>query len=121
MNYNDKRIQEIDSQIARLEEEKAKLVAENKIPETQRKVREYLERTYSGKKLAEKHPNLDVRAVWQVKGEDPNCDLGGSHIQPDLGLFEGSLKEALEWAVNHPNFYTWGGGGDIYEAKIINK
>ena len=112
------RIQQIDREIAKLQAEKEKLEAIDRLPETQRKVKRYLEVTYSGKKLLQKH-SLDEKGFWQVRGEDPNCDLGGYHHQPDLGIIEGTLKEALEYGVMHPNFYTWGGGGDFEKINII--
>lgn len=112
------RINDIDLQIKKLQEEKERLVAIDKLPETERKINDYLSRTYSGKKLAEKY-QLTETGLWEVRGEDPNCDLGGSHHQPKLGVVEGSLKDALNYAVNHPNFYTWGGGGDVTKVNTI--
>jgi hypothetical protein len=112
------RIEEIDKQIAKLQGEKEKLVEVMKLPETERRVQDYLDRTYAGKRLLEKH-SLDEKGLWKVKGEDPNCDMGGSHHQPDLGIIDGTLKEALVYAVNHPKFYSWGGGGDFEKVTII--
>ena len=35
------------------------------------------------KRLLEKYsPN--EKGIWHIQGEDPNCDLGGSHHQPTL-------------------------------------
>jgi hypothetical protein len=62
--------------------------------------------------LMEKH-KLDEEGIWQVYGEDPNCDMGGSHIQPYLGLFSGKLVDVLNYAVELPDFWQWGAGGDI--------
>ena len=112
------RIKEIDKEIAKLQAEKEKLEAIERMPEVERKVKDYLDRTYSGRKLLEHH-SLDEKGFWQIKGEDPNCDLGGSHHQPDLGVFEGTLKEALEYGVMLPNFYTWGGGGDFQKINVV--
>lgn len=68
--------------------------------------------TYSGKKLLEKY-SLDQEGLWQILGEDPNCDFGGHHYQPDLGIVEGKLRDVIDYAVDLPNFWTWGGGGDL--------
>ena len=112
------RIKDIDKEIAKLQAEKEKLEAIERLPEIERKVKDYLDRTYSGRKLLEHH-SLDEKGLWKVKGEDPNCDMGGSHHQPDLGIVDGTLKEALEYAIQHPSFYTWGGGGDFEKINII--
>ena len=112
------RINEINKQIEKLEAEKKELEAIEQLPVIEQKVKDYLERTYSGRKLLEKH-SLDEVGMWKVRGEDPNCDLGGTHIQPDLGIFEGTLKQALEYGVMHHNFYTWGGGGDFEKITLI--
>jgi len=71
----------------------------------------YLE-TYAGKRLLEEH-SLSQTGMWQILGEDPNCDLGGHHHQPDLGLVEGKLADVIEYAVGLSSFWTWGGGGNI--------
>jgi len=50
--------------------------------------------------------------VYAVYGEDPNCDMGGSHICPFLGNVEGTFIEVLKYAAdNMRGFYAWGGGG----------
>ena len=115
---NKAKINDIDLQIKKLQEEKERLIEIDKLPETERKINDYLNRTYSGKRLNEKH-QLTETGLWEVRGEDPNCDLGGSHHQPKLGVVEGSLKDALTYAVNNPNFYTWGGGGDVSKITPI--
>jgi hypothetical protein len=67
---------------------------------------------YSGKSLLEKY-SLGQTGVWRIFGEDPNCDMGGSHVQPDLGMVEGKLSDVIEYAVELSNFFAWGSGGDI--------
>ena len=58
--------------------------------------------------------------VYSVYGEDPNCDMGGSHISPFLGNVEGTFQEVLEYAANNMNsFYAWGGGGHITPYKEL--
>lgn len=76
------------------------------------KYQQFTETTHSGRELLKKH-SLDEAGTWQVFGEDPNCDWGGSHHQPNLGLYEGILKDVIEHAVNLPGFWQWGGGGNI--------
>lgn len=112
------RINEINQQIEKLTKEREQLEAAQRLPELQKKIQDYLNRSYSGKKLLEKH-SLNETGFWKIKGEDPNCDLGGSHIQPDLGTVQGTLQQALEFALDNPNFYTWGGGGDIEKINVI--
>ena len=73
--------------------------------------------TYSGTNLLKKH-NFDEEGIWEVRGEDPNCDLGGSHYQPRLGIYSGNLKDILELAVEMNSFWQWGAGGSISKIKI---
>jgi len=68
--------------------------------------------TYSYQSLLSKH-NLDEVGIWEVRGEDPNCDLGGSHHKPKLGTFEGKLEDIVAYAVTLSDFWQWGAGGDI--------
>jgi hypothetical protein len=112
------RITEIDKQIEKLQAEKEKLEAIEKLPEIEQKVKDYLERTYNGKRLLELH-SLDEKGPWKITGEDPNCDMGGSHHTPYLGIFDGTLKEAIEYGVMQPRFYAWGGGGDFEKIQIM--
>lgn len=64
---------------------------------------------------------LDEYGVWEVRGEDQNPDLGGSHHTPFLGRFEGILSDIIDYAVELPSFWTWGGGGEIKKALISRK
>ena len=77
----------------------------------------WIRSSYSGKKLLEKH-TLSEYGMWRIKGEDPNCDLGGHHYQPDLGTVEGYLEDVIKHAVALPEFYTWGAGGDITKVNV---
>lgn len=81
------------------------------------KVEEYLN-GYSGARLIKKHSLSEV-GVWQVCGEDPNCDMGGHHCNPTLGYYRGSLYDVITMAADLPDFYTWGTGGKI--TKIVIK
>lgn len=64
------------------------------------------------------HPLPGKRANWVVRGEDPNCDLGGYHHQPLLGVVHGTYRAAVMWAVQHPGFYAWGNGGTVEEQEV---
>lgn len=83
-------------------------------------------RTYSGSKLLEKH-QLSEEGTWEVRGEDPNCDLGGPHHEPFLGVYSGRLEDVIRMAVDLPGFWQWGGGGRIipagskYRAKRVGR
>jgi len=60
--------------------------------------------------------------VYSVFGEDPNCDMGGSHYTPFLGNVEGTFKDVLEYASNNMGgFYQWGGGGHIKPYKKLKE
>lgn len=82
--------------------------------------KKYTESTYSGKRLLEQHA-LDEQGLWHIHGEDPNCDFGGSHHQPDLGIVEGRLGDVIAYAVELPNFWNWGAGGSITKLGAIPK
>lgn len=77
----------------------------------------YINVTYSGQQLLKKH-TLDEYGIWQVLGEDPNCDLGGHHYNPNLGYIEGNLKSVIEKAVGMKGFWTWGYGGEIKKIEV---
>lgn len=75
---------------------------------------------YSGQKLLKEH-SLEEEGLWQVFGEDPNCDFGGSHHQPNLGFFSGRLTDVIDAAVELSGFWAWGAGGDIRKVSQIKK
>ena len=56
--------------------------------------------------------------IWAVYGEDPNCDLGGSHHTPLLGYFRGTHDAVLAHAKTLKNWTTWGSGGRIVEVVV---
>ncbi|CAB4134218.1 hypothetical protein UFOVP273_29 [uncultured Caudovirales phage] len=70
----------------------------------------------TGKELLKKH-SLNEKGVWRVRGGDSNCDLGGTHYMPELGIFEGRLQDVLEYAVDIKRFWSWG-PGDITKVTI---
>ena len=69
-------------------------------------------RTYGGKRLLEKYGRSHY-GIWEVRGEDNNADMGGSHHEPLLGFFQGTLEEVINKAYTLKGFTTWGGGGSI--------
>ena len=72
--------------------------------------------TYSYKELCKKHSMSEI-GIWKIRGEDSNCDFGGSHYQPELGLVEGKLEDIIAYAVELPSFWQWGSGGDITKVS----
>lgn len=59
--------------------------------------------------------------VYSVYGEDSNCDMGGSHVNPFLGTVEGTFNDVIKYAAdNMKSFYAWGGGGYIKPFAIEN-
>ena len=56
---------------------------------------------------------------WEIFGEDPNCDLGGGHYMPKLAIVYGVLSDVIDYAIELPKFWTWGGGGEIKQLGPI--
>lgn len=77
----------------------------------------YIHQTYDGQKLIEKY-SLNEYGIWTVYGEDSNCDMGGHHYEPKLGVFEGTLEQVIRHATQMKGFWTWGYGGRIEKTKI---
>lgn len=115
------RLEEIEIELKNLAQEKETLLnVENKTKaelsfDTQ--LNKYRQ-TYNGKIMFSVH-GFNEFGFWKIRGEDPNCDMGGYHHMPDLGIFNGTFKEALMFAFNHPQFYAWGGGGDLIKVEMI--
>jgi hypothetical protein len=66
--------------------------------------------------LSQRSPS--TKGIWRIKGEDPNADLSGPHVRPNLGLVEGTYEEAVEYALTLKGFFSWGRGGSVEPAKI---
>lgn len=66
--------------------------------------------------LREKY-DADEYGKWEIFGEDPNCDFGGYHHEPSLGIFEGKYSDIVDFAVEMKGFWGWGAGGSI--KKIV--
>lgn len=72
--------------------------------------------TYRYRALVKQHSLSEV-GTWEVHGEDPNCDFGGHHYEPKLGIFEGKLEDIVAYAVTLPSFWQWGAGGSITKVS----
>ena len=59
-----------------------------------------------------------TRGIWRICGEDSNCDMGGSHIEPYLETVSGTLQDAIDYAVELPRFWGWGAGGSIEMVEV---
>lgn len=69
-------------------------------------------KTYAGQELLKSH-SLNSEGTWEVRGEDDNCDMAGSHYEPRLGFYSGRLEDVIHMAVELHGFWAWGGGGSI--------
>lgn len=77
--------------------------------------------SYEGIALLKKY-SLQETGVWEILGEDPNCDFGGYHLKPRIGFAEGKLEDVIQFAITCcPNFYTWGSGGTIKKMEPPTK
>jgi hypothetical protein len=61
---------------------------------------------------------LGEDGIWAIHGEDPNCDMGGSHIEPHLETVEGQYGDIVDYALALPGFFNWGHGGSIRRIEI---
>lgn len=78
--------------------------------------------TYGGRKILETY-SLDSKGIWDIYGEDPNCDMGGTHHTPFLERVSGRLEDVFAYAEQLPQFWQWGDGGEIrpYKEKGIRE
>ena len=56
--------------------------------------------------------------IWAIHGEDPNTDLGGSHIEPHIETVEGKYGDIVDYALSLPGFFGWGSGGSVRKIEI---
>lgn len=68
-------------------------------------------------RLSKEYPG-DQYGTWEITGEDPNCDLGGPHHNPQLGYLKGRYDEVLEKALTLGGFFQWGSGGYIKPVEV---
>ncbi len=76
-------------------------------------------RSYSYAELSKKY-SMDEPGLWNIYGEDANCDFGGPHHTPFLEQVEGKLGDVIFYAVELTGFWQWGSGGRI-EKAVKNK
>ena len=74
---------------------------------------------YYGQTIINKY-GLDHVGYWEILGEDSNCDLGGYHNMPLLGIVEGKLVDVIEYAMDLKGFWAWGSGGEIKKWEMPN-
>lgn len=83
-----------------------------------------MDHSHIRKRLFEQY-NPEETGTWRILGEDPNCDWGGSHHEPELETVTGTYKNVVEYALTLRNFFTWGGGGRILklpsDVKDVDK
>lgn len=79
--------------------------------------KQFTEISYSGRQLLKKYP-LNTEGIWEIRGEDPNCDWGGHHHQPYLATLRGRLRDVITLAVEMPGFWNWGAGGSITLIQV---
>lgn len=74
---------------------------------------------YVGRRMLEK-TSINEYGVWDIYGEDPNCDMGGHHHTPFLERVSGRLGDVISYAEQLPEFWQWGHGGEIRAYKEKN-
>lgn len=89
------------------------------MPQTEDKFEKYL-KTNSGRELLTKH-SLDEEGVWRILGEDPNCDFGGHHHEPELDTVSGRLEDVIRYGVALGSFWQWGSGGKFIKQGAPRK
>lgn len=67
---------------------------------------------YTRKRLLDEHLKGE-QGTWKILGEDPNCDLGGHHYEPELETVIGTYSNVVEYALGLKGFFCWGAGGRI--------
>ena len=85
---------------------------------SKRNTRDSYLKTHEGKKLLAKH-TLNEKGLWQVTGEDTSC--GGPWDRPncpDLGVYEGTLNDVIDIALDEKRFFSYGSGGKIELVKV---
>ena len=64
--------------------------------------------------------SYDQQGTWAFFGETDAPDSPHA-TEPLLGVFRGSLREAIEIAVTIPRFVSWGGGGRISAVEVYGE
>lgn len=68
------------------------------------------------KRLMEKY-HAKESGTWRILGEDPNCDFGGHHHEPELGSVTGTYENVVDYAMTMKGFFQWGSGGRIVKVS----
>jgi len=63
-------------------------------------------------------PTPTTYGIWEVRGADQNCGIGGSHHTPLIGYFEGTFEDVYNLALTKPSTRGW--SGFEAEIKLIN-
>lgn len=71
-------------------------------------------------RLLKDHPANEF-GTWRILGEDPNCDLGGAHHEPELETVTGTYQNVVDYAITLRGFFQWGGGGRIVKMPNFHK
>lgn len=80
--------------------------------------KKFINDPYSGRELLSKH-SLSDYGFWMINGADTNCDMSGSHVKPYMLTVEGQLEDVIRYAVNLPNFWSWGSPGSITKVNVL--
>lgn len=72
--------------------------------------------TYHGRELLNRY-SINQLSTWIIYGE--SCNPDGYCTEPILGVFTGTLQDAIKVAVSQPKFVTWGTGGKIRECNVL--
>lgn len=75
---------------------------------------------YVRERLLKEH-SANEFGTWRILGEDPNCDYGGSHHEPELETVIGTYINVVDYAMSLGSFFTWGGGGRILKQPTGHK
>lgn len=79
-------------------------------------VERYLQ-TIPGRELSKLHL-LHEKKIWGIWGELEAPDSPHA-VNPFLGVYDGTLLDAIQVALKTQNFITWGGGGIIRPVPVL--
>lgn len=104
----------IDNYNAKPKRERHKMIEIESDPKIEKAIEHYL-KSYHYQHNAY---SVNEEGIFEVRGEDPNCDFGGPHHQPLLFVAQGKFIDILTRAVKTNNWMTCGSGGTITKLKI---
>jgi hypothetical protein len=79
---------------------------------THKRLQSFISGNFFKRHLA--HIPLDTIGVWEVIGEGDDRGYNGTKI----GLFSGMLEDVIYMAIAHPDFWSWGSGGEIVLREV---